>query len=174
MCYVGLSRYRKISVGGFVLRVFRRFVWWQVTPFFDTSNKNSTWAWYRLNLKFFSTTVPLLLYRHLPAGTDLPFRAFGFHFIRNLCVLFSPRWAHTHARHSFSCIRFQSRTAEIDWGLFYAVITDFYLPLDTVNGKRKKYTRNHIHVYIPGITRGFRFDGMGEKKNPIASKSRGI
>jgi hypothetical protein len=58
-------------------------------------------------------------------------------------------------------VRFQIRTTEIDWGLFYAVITDFYLPPDTVKKKIGLYWE------LPG----FQFDGMGI---PIASKSRGI
>lgn len=33
---------------------------------------------------------------------------------------------------------FRGGTAEIDWGLFYAVITDFYLPPDTVKSKINK------------------------------------
>jgi hypothetical protein len=62
------------------------------------------------------------------ARTPRPTGSFGFSFYaRFMRVLFGR-----------DAVQFQSRTVEIDWGLFYAVIIDFYLPPDTGKGKRDR------------------------------------
>lgn len=58
-----------------------------------------------------------------------------FHFIRDLCVFFPRAVRYTEA----------GAPLEIDWGLFYAVITDFYLPPGIERERKNAYncTGNH-------------------------------